>query len=136
MTTNPAVLPASVLVVDDDKAFRFAMRKALGRLGYEVHEAQNGEEAIELFRAARQSGAPMDLAVLDLTVPGGMGGLECLHRLREIDPDVPAIVSSGYSNDPIMAEHRRHGFDGCIVKPFRMQELSDAIRRLIRPARS
>ncbi|HNR89253.1 MAG TPA: PAS domain S-box protein [Spirochaetota bacterium] len=125
-----------ILIMDDEEPIRTVAQRLLEKLGYEVQIAQNGEEAIELFRAARQSGAPMDLALLDLTVPGGMGGLECLHRLRDIDPDVPAIVSSGYSNDPIMAEHRRHGFDGCIVKPFRMQELSDAIRRLIRPARS
>jgi DNA-binding NarL/FixJ family response regulator len=69
---------------------------------------------------------------MDLTVPGGMGGREALKRLREIDPHIKAIVSSGYSNDPIMADFRKHGFSGIVTKPFRVKDLSDVMHRVIK----
>ena len=85
--------------------------------------ATDGERAVELYWERLEAGVPFDAIILDLTVPDGMGGYEALQRIREIDPAVRALVSSGYSEDPIMAQHQKFGFCGVVVKPYRLQEL-------------
>ena len=98
-----------ILVMDDEEMVRHILDKMLGHLGYKAKLARDGEEAIELFTSAQASGKAFDAVILDLTVPGGMGGTETMARLLEIDPRVKAIVSSGYSDDPIMAEFAKYG---------------------------
>ena len=128
---QPDLVPGAgrVLVVDDEESVRQVTRKALTTLGYEVALASDGTEAIALYREALCDGHRFDVVVMDLTIPGGMGGKDAIGRLRDLDPDVRAIVASGYSNDPIMADHQRYGFCGKIAKPFTLHDLSTAVRQ-------
>ncbi len=120
-----------ILLMDDEELIREVAREILSTLGYEVEVARNGAEAISLYRTARKSSHPFDVVVLDLTVPGGMGGLETVERLLQIDPGVKAVVSSGYSNDPIMADCAEYGFRGVVAKPYTARELSATLRAII-----
>ncbi len=104
-------------------------------LGYEVELARDGTEAISLYRRARDSSYPFDVVVLDLTVPNGMGGAEAIERLREIDPEIKAVVSSGYSSDPIMADYTKYGFRGVVAKPYTAKELGATLRAIIAGSR-
>lgn len=108
---------AKILVMDDDDALREFLRKLLDRLGYATELARDGKEALDLYRRSLEAEEPFDRVILDLTVPGGMGGKETIQELAGIDPSVRAIVSSGYSNDPIMAQYQEHGFRGVLEKP-------------------
>jgi signal transduction histidine kinase/CheY-like chemotaxis protein len=120
------------LVMDDDELIRKAAGEMLRRLGYEVALAQDGEEALEKYRKARADNQPLDILIMDLTIPGGMGGKETIQKLREIDPEVRAIVSSGYSSDPVMAEAGKYGFKGVVAKPYGIAELSRVIDHVMR----
>jgi PAS domain S-box-containing protein len=120
-----------ILIMDDEEAVRETAASVLQRIGYIVAFAEDGSQAIERYREARETGEPFDLVIMDLTVPGGMGGREALTLLREIDPEVRAIVSSGYSNDPVMANYEEYGFAGVVCKPFRIQDLGLAVRRIL-----
>jgi len=100
-------------------------------LGYEVLSARDGAEAIDLFEAARASGRGFDAIMLDLTVTGGMGGVETARRLNELDPFVPLIASSGYSDAPVMASFRDYGFDDVLPKPWTLAQLSEVFRRVL-----
>ncbi len=117
-----------ILVMDDDEAVRFLVGEMLSSLGYRVAMAVDGSEAIAKYKESREQGAPFDLVIMDLTVRGGMGGKEAVKRLTELDPDVKAIVSSGYSNDPIMAEYQEYGFCGVLAKPYDVESLSRTLR--------
>ncbi len=121
--------------MDDDEMVLSMAGRMLTRLGYDAELAREGSEAIKLFEEACESGAPFDAVILDLTIRGGMGGREVVGRLREIDPEVKAIVSSGYSNDPVMADFEAHGFVGVIPKPYEMRSLSEMLKRVIEPSR-
>jgi len=121
----------TVLLMDDEPEVRETTGAVLRKLGYEVAFAVDGTDAIEQYRRALDTGRPFGLVIMDLTVPGGMGGKETLKRLREIDPGVKAIVSSGYSNDPIMADFGSHGFNGVVAKPFRIKDLGDEVYRVM-----
>ena len=122
------VRPMSVLIMDDEDSILEILGEMLAFLGHRVTESLDGAEAIRLVKEHVESDAPFDLVILDLTVPGGLGGREALLEIRKIDPDVRAIVSSGYANDPVMADYSAHGFDYYVSKPFKMNELSVAIR--------
>ena len=113
-----------LLIMDDDEAVRSAAAELLETIGYEVDTAADGAEAIALYTRAMEKNHPFDAVVLDLTVPEGVGGRETMARLLEIDPEVKAIVSSGYSTDPVMANYREHGFSGVAVKPYRLADLA------------
>ncbi len=116
-----------VLLMDDEDMIRRGARLMLQEIGYQVECAADGAEAVELYQNARGAGQPFDAVVLDLTVPAGMGGEECLRQLREIDPGVRAVVSSGYSDDPIMAAYEQHGFRAVASKPYTLEELIRAL---------
>jgi nitrogen-specific signal transduction histidine kinase/ActR/RegA family two-component response regulator len=116
-----------ILFMDDEEQLRALAGKLLKHLGYRVEGASDGAEAIEAYRKAMASGEPFAAVILDLTVPGGMGGKAAVKELLEIDPDVVAIVSSGYSNDTIMANYRHYGFSGVIAKPYQLEELAEAL---------
>jgi CheY-like chemotaxis protein len=120
-----------ILVMDDEEGVREALGEILRRLGYEVDFAVDGAEAIEKYTIARNSGRSFVLVIMDLKVPGGLGGKEAISRLLEIDPEVKAIVSSGYSNDPVMSGYRKYGFRGVITKPYKAEELSKAVHEVI-----
>ncbi len=111
-----------ILLMDDEAMIRDVAGELLLLQGFGALTVADGREAVEAYGEAREQGEPFDVVILDLTVPGGMGGLEAVRRIREIDPEVRAIVSSGYSGDPVMAEYARYGFRGRIAKPYRMSE--------------
>jgi PAS domain S-box-containing protein len=120
-----------VLVMDDEEMVRGVALDFLAHLGYEGEAVVSGEEAVVAYRGARDAGRPYSAVIMDLTIPGGMGGKEAVLRLRDLDPDVRAIVSSGYSNDPVMADPDKFGFRGVIAKPYRMRELGEVIDQVL-----
>jgi PAS domain S-box-containing protein len=117
-----------ILLMDDEKIILEIMDKMLRELGYEVEFARDGNEAIDLYRKAQVSGHPFASVIMDLTIPDGMGGKEAIQKLREMDPDVKAIVSSGYSTDPVMSNFRKYGFCGVLTKPFKIKELGETLK--------
>ena len=121
----------SVLVMDDEEAIRTLPRAMLQYLGYQVLTCANGEEAVRLYREAVQAGKPFAVAIMDLTIPAGMGGKEAAQQILALDPTARLIVSSGYSNDPVMAEHSDYGFCAAVVKPYRCDELQQALERVL-----
>ena len=120
-----------ILVMDDDDIIRDVAGKMLTKLGYEVDFARDGSEAIELYKKSKNSGRPFDVVIIDLTIPGGMGGRETMQKLLEIDPHVKAIVSSGYSDDAVMSNYTNYNFKGVIAKPYRIEELSKTVRSVL-----
>ena len=120
-----------VLVMDDEEMIRDVSAEMLDLLGCETVCAPEGGEAIELFRQAREQGRPFDAVILDLTVAEGMGGLETMERLLEVDPGVRAIVSSGYSQNPIMSDYARYGFSAVIAKPYRVAEFGSVVKSVL-----
>ncbi|MDA8242027.1 MAG: ATP-binding protein [Nitrospiraceae bacterium] len=127
----PAEVEGRVLFMDDEEIVRNTAQGILKRLGYEVELAKDGAGAVEKYRAAQGSSRPFDVVIMDLTVPGNMGGREAIGKLREVDPGVKAILSSGYSNDPIMTNFREHGFCEMVVKPYKISELGKTLRKVI-----
>lgn len=113
----------NILVMDDDKMVRDVAGGMVRHLGYKVDFAENGEEALKKYGEAMESEKPFDVVIMDLTIPGGMGGRIAIDGLLEIDPEAKAIVSSGYSDDPVMSNYAQFGFSGCIRKPYRVAEL-------------
>lgn len=122
---------AKILIMDDEEVVREVAKAMLGQFGYQVVLARHGAEAVELFRAALNSSEPIELTIMDLTVPGGMGGKEAAQELLKIAPAAKIIVSSGYSNDPIMADYRQYGFSGAIVKPYQIREILKTVAEVL-----
>ncbi|MBI5055348.1 MAG: response regulator [Nitrospirae bacterium] len=120
-----------VLLMDDDDTVLTTIGKMLKQLGYEVVLAKDGVEAIELYQQAKGSLKPFDVVMMDLTIRGGMGGQETIKRLRELDPAVKAIASSGYSTDTVLSDFSKHGFCGIITKPYEIEELSKLLNCII-----
>lgn len=120
-----------ILVMDDEEMVRGVTGEILGHLGYEVEFARDGDEAVEIYKRRRGSGKLFDLVIMDLIVPGGMGGKEAIKKLLELDPKVKALVSSEYSNDPVMSEYREHGFRGVITKPYKREELIETVYKAV-----
>ncbi len=118
--------------MDDEKMIRNLSEQILSRLGYAPEVAKDGVEAIELYKKARDSGKPFDAVILDLTIKGGMGGKETIKALLEIDPQVKAIISSGYSNDPVITNFKEYGFVGVLPKPYIMKDLKDELSKVIK----
>ena len=108
-------------------------KNMLDELGHEVVVVSGGEEAVKTYQEAMTSGKPFDLVIMDLTIPGGMGGKEAVQEVLKIDPDARVIVASGYSSDPIMSNYEDHGFCSAITKPFRLTDLSRTISKIINP---
>lgn len=120
-----------ILVMDDEEAVRCVVQASLEELGYSAICVEDGHAAIELYRRGKTEGNPFVAVILDLTVPGGMGGKEALPLLKEIDPQVKAIVSSGYASDPVMAAFREYGFSAVLRKPYRLEDLSKVLKDLL-----
>lgn len=121
----------TVLVMDDEEMVRDMVAAALEKLGYKAVCAVDGDEAIKLYTEAMDAGQPFDAVIMDLTIPGGMGGKETIRRLRELDGRIRAIVSSGYSNDPIMAHYSDYGFAGVVNKPIDISYLSRVLHEVL-----
>jgi len=119
-----------VLLMDDEEMVRAVVGEMLRMFGHEVECAKDGEEAIEKYIKARESDAPFSAVIVDLNVPNGMGGRETVERLRRIDSNLKAVVSSGYPDDPIMTNYREYGFSAVISKPFRVSDLNSALQML------
>lgn len=113
-----------ILFMDDEAPIREFAEEFFSHLGYEVECSEDGEDAIERFQRARRAGRPFAAVILDLTVRAGMGGRETIAALRRIDPQITAIVSSGYSTDPVMADFKQHGFAARVNKPYQPEDLS------------
>jgi PAS domain S-box-containing protein len=122
---------ASLLVMDDEEMLRDLAESILEEFGYRVKTCLNGEEAIALYKSAFEGGAPFSAVIMDLTIPGGMGGEEAARAILEIDPHAQLIVSSGYSNDPIIADFRRYGFSAVALKPYGVSEIAEVLNRLL-----
>ncbi len=120
-----------ILVMDDEEMVRDVSVSMLETMGYQGHAVKDGSEAVDAYLDAMKAGDPFDAVILDLTVPGAMGGKEAVRKLLDIDPGAKVIVSSGYSQDPILAMYRDYGFSGVIAKPYQMGELGQAIQLLI-----
>jgi len=116
-----------ILLMDDEEAILSATGDMLRFLGYEVEVAQHGEAAIELFRNALDAQTPFDAAILDITIPGGMGAQETMPKLVALDPAVQGIISSGYSTNPMIVDYRSFGYAAVIVKPYGFKELNEAL---------
>ena len=116
-----------VLVMDDEESIRLMVGEMLRHLGYEVQCVAEGQEALERYQEAYHTRQPFNAVILDLTVPGGLGGKATVEQLRQFDPQVKAIVSSGYSNDPVLSRYSTFGFHGVVAKPFRLAELSQVL---------
>jgi signal transduction histidine kinase/ActR/RegA family two-component response regulator len=117
-----------VLVLDDEEPIRTLSTHLLRLLGYDAETVSTGEAAISRFRRARDQGRPFDVVMLDLTIPGGMGGGQVIRALIDIDPNVNAIVVSGYASDALLSRYREHGFKAAVTKPFTVDELSAALQ--------
>jgi signal transduction histidine kinase/CheY-like chemotaxis protein len=120
-----------VLVMDDEEMVRNVAGTILTELGYEVGFARDGREAVAAFLQAKKDGRPFDVVIMDLTVPGGMGGKDAVRELLGHDPTAKVVVSSGYHQDPVMANYREHGFQDVIAKPYDASRLSKTLARVL-----
>jgi PAS domain S-box-containing protein len=120
-----------ILLMDDEEGIREVAAEMLANLGYEVHAASDGQEALEMYIRAESEGKPYVAVIMDLTVPGGLGGKETINKLHEIDPSVKAIVSSGYANNSIMANYETYGFVGVVPKPYKIQDLGAVLNEVL-----
>ena len=131
VTIQPLTGTGRVLVVDDEEAIRTLVNFTLTRLGYQVMQAETALEGVNLYRIQLEKGERFDAVILDLTLPGGMGGKEALKKLIELDPTVNAIVSSGYATDATMSRYQDFGFRGVIAKPYEAAELGKIVHDVI-----
>ncbi len=119
-----------ILLMDDEESVRAIAGRTLKEMGYSVDCAAGGKETVDMFRLAMERGERYVAVILDLTVPGGMGGVATLAGLRAIDPKVKAFVCSGYQDDPAILDYAAHGFSGVIAKPFRYEEMVAALKQV------
>jgi CheY-like chemotaxis protein len=133
MMIDKKILPGTgrILIMDDEEIIRDFIIESLTSIGYQVDVTKDGEETIQYYREALKKEAPYDAVILDLTIPGGKGGKETIKEIHKINPAAKVIVSSGYSNDPIMADYKKYGFAGVVPKPFNISELSNVLHEII-----
>jgi CheY-like chemotaxis protein len=119
-----------ILLMDDEQIILDVTLEVLTFLGYDVMFANDGLAAIELYKREKAAGVPFDVVILDLSIPDGMGGKETIARLKEFDPGVRAIVSSGYGNDPVVTDYTRYGFSGKLSKPYKINDMKAILEEL------
>jgi len=134
-TAPESQLEGRLLLMDDDRSVLTTAGQLIEALGFTVEKATEGREAIEAYEAALESASPFDAVIMDLTVQGGMGGAAAASEIVKMDPSARLVVSSGYSNDPVMSDYADYGFVDCIAKPYTMKELRDLLSRVLRPDR-
>ncbi|MDD5339130.1 MAG: PAS domain S-box protein [Dehalococcoidales bacterium] len=120
-----------ILVMDDEEIIRKMLKNMLSLAGYTIELSADGDEALKKYQQAKKDGDPFDAVIMDLTIPGGMGGKDAVQKLLEIDPNAIAIVSSGYATDPIMADFKAYGFKAVIAKPYSVRQLQETLRGLL-----
>ena len=130
--TRPAEGEGKILVIDDDEVIRKSAGEVLKRLGYEVNVAKDHAEGINLYAKAMKEKHPYDAVIMDLTIPGSMGGKEAINKLKKIDQDAKVILSSGYSDDRVMSEFRKYGFCGVVAKPYEIEDMAGAIHNALK----
>jgi CheY-like chemotaxis protein len=118
---------ARIIVMDDDQMLRDLAKAQLRSLGHEAVLAEDGAEVLRLYCELRDKGSPADLVIMDLTVPGGMGGQEAAKQILQLDPAAKLIVASGYSDDPVLSEYKKYGFLAAVAKPFTLKELRSTL---------
>lgn len=123
--------PYRILILDDEDMLREFLVEALQDMGYEVEEAKDGQTALQIFERAKSTGKKFDAMLLDLTVFGGLGGKDIIGKIRQIDKDIPAIVSSGYHDDPVIVNPQLYGFSDSITKPYRLEDLEATLKRYL-----
>ncbi len=128
---GPLCRSARIMVMDDEEMLRSVLKSQLKALGHEAILVENGDQAIATYQEQQEKCQPIDAVIMDLTIPGGMGGQEAARKLLQIDPKAKLIVASGYSNDPVMANFRNYGFQAAVTKPFDLKELDCAIATLL-----
>jgi CheY-like chemotaxis protein len=121
-----------VLLMDDEQIILDVTQEVLKFLGYEVMFAREGAAAIELYKNEKSAGVPFDVVILDLSVPDGMGGKETIGLLKALDPEVKAVVSTGYANDPAVLDFASYGFSGKLTKPYKITDLKNILIQLIK----
>jgi len=126
-----ASMTGRVLFMDDEETICMVASALLQRLGFTPVTVPDGATAVAAYEEAIKYGEPFKLVIMDLTVPGGMGGKEAMEHLLKIDPRVRAIVSSGYSSDPVLSSYRAHGFRGVVPKPYKLTDLLRTIRAVL-----
>jgi CheY-like chemotaxis protein len=120
-------------MMDDDVQIVSMIGELLGFYGHQVVLTTDGASAIKTYQQAKVSGEPFDIVVMDLMIPNGMGGLEAIVHLREFDPEIKAVISSGYVNEPVMADFKRYGFVGVARKPYLVEELLELLDEVVEP---
>jgi CheY-like chemotaxis protein len=130
-TASSTIKKGKILVMDDEQIVRDIAWELIRSLGHEVELARQGQEAIEKYRAAKESGSPFDIVILDLTIRGGMGGKETIEHLLAFDSNIKAIVSSGYSVDAVVSEYQKYGFKARLSKPYKIEELRDLLNVIL-----
>jgi len=121
-----------ILFMDDEKMIRDVTGALLTHMGYDVSCVGDGVEVIELYQKAKKENNPFAGVILDLTIPGGMGGRQTMQKLLELDPGIKVIISSGYGNNPLIQDFREYGFKGAITKPYKIEELDDTLQRTLK----
>lgn len=122
---------ATIMVMDDDEMIRDATKQVLEMFGHDVLLAKDGHEAVDIYTKYYAEKRAIDIIIMDLTVPGGMSGKECIVEILKIDPQAKVVVVSGYSNDPVMARYQDYGFVASIAKPFELAELDKTINNIL-----
>jgi CheY-like chemotaxis protein len=122
---------AKVLVMDDEEVIRNIGSELLGALGHDVEVAKHGTEVLEKYQGAIAAGSPFDIVILDLTIRGGIGGVEAFQQLLKIDPHVKAVVSSGYSDDATSANYVSQGFKASLKKPYNVSALREVLNKVL-----
>ncbi|MFA6092646.1 MAG: ATP-binding protein [Elusimicrobiota bacterium] len=130
---RPALTTGSgrVLIMDDEAPVAAVLKRMLEHLGYLADSVKDGKAALNAYKKALKTDKPYAAVIMDLTIPGGMGGMEAVKKLHALDPEAVAIVSSGYANDPVMSEYASHGFVGMLSKPYLLEDVSETVRRAI-----
>lgn len=120
-----------ILLMDDEQIIVDVTQEVLKFLEYDVMFAENGSDAIDLYKQEKEAGVPFDVVILDLSIPNGMGGREAIQKLREYDPAVKAIISSGYSSDPVVLDFKGYGFSGVLSKPYKINDVKMILDQLL-----
>jgi CheY-like chemotaxis protein len=121
-----------ILLMDDEQIILDVTLEVLKFLGYEVMFAKDGSAAIDMYKREKSANVPFDVVILDLSIPEGMGGKEVIQQLKEFDPAVKAVVSSGYTNDPVVMDYAGYGFSGKLSKPYKINDMKAILEQLLK----